>query len=514
MKIAVVGSGVSGLAATWALNEYSEHEVHLYEADSRPGGHANTVPFTVQPGGEKRTVNVDTGFIVFNPYTYPNFLRFLKLYPSISILPTEMTFSISRDQGKFEWAGDNLFTLFCQPYRLLDVNMWRMLYDIFRFNASAKRLVSLWNKQNAEQWEDYSIGDYLDWGSYSDAFRDNYLIPMTAAIWSTPPDKCALDFPARTLIQFLNNHHLLQLTGKPKWLTFQNGSHSYVNAILDKLPQSQLHLSTPIESVNTESGVVLKTVDGREERFDHVVMACHSDTALSILKAGGDITTQETEILSLFKWNKNEAILHSDPKLMPKSTLAWSCWNYLTRSTVDASGKRKANNDEVSLTYGMNALQHIPKDKYGPVLVTLNAPFEPDASTVRGRWRYDHPVLDQHAIEAQNRMYTIQHRRGISFAGAYLNFGFHEDGFTSGLVAASGLPRVKLPFELRFADGGVWDTRTTPKASEKDRVIEWTATFFDVLQAFGIRHVMGRVLGFTLWYYLFLLSLVGIRFEF
>ncbi len=162
----------------------------------------------------------------------------------------------------------------------------------------------------------------------------------------------------------------------------------------------------------------------------------------------------------------------------------------------------------------MNALQHIPKDKYGPVLVTLNAPFEPDASTVRGRWRYDHPVLDQHAIEAQNRMYTIQHRRGISFAGAYLNFGFHEDGFTSGLVAASGLPRVKLPFELRFADGGVWDTRTTPKASEKDRVIEWTATFFDVLQAFGIRHVMGRVLGFTLWYYLFLLSLVGIRFEF
>ncbi|KAK0202216.1 FAD/NAD(P)-binding domain-containing protein [Desarmillaria ectypa] len=507
MKVAVIGSGVAGLAATWALNEYSDHEVHLYEADERPGGHANTVPFSYEgKDGSKRTVKVDTGFIVLNPSTYPNFLRFLKLHPSVEILPTEMTFSVTRDNGKFEWAGSNLATLFCQPWRVLDRNMWRMIYDILRFNASARRLVSIWNKQNAEAWEDYSIGEYLEWGSYSDAFRDNYLIPMTAAIWSTPPDKCALDFPARTLIQFLHNHHLLQLTGKPSWLTFKDGSHAYVNAILSKLPSSQLHLSSAVKSIVTGSKIILTTEDGREESYDHVVMACHSDAVLSILKAGSSVQPKEEEILGLFKWNKNDAVLHSDPKLMPRSNIAWSCWNYLTYSTVDRHGERKANIDQVSLTYGMNALQHISKKNIGPVLVTLNPPFEPDPITIRGRWKYDHPILDGDAIRAQNMMSSIQGTRGITYAGAYLNFGFHEDGFTSGLVAVRDLG-ICLPFELEFVEGGVWDT-SVKKDRPKDWTVEWAAKFFGILQGFGIRHVAGRLLRLVLGYWLWFLGLV------
>ncbi|KAF5328927.1 hypothetical protein D9758_016824 [Tetrapyrgos nigripes] len=489
MKVAIVGSGVSGLAATWLLNEHSDHEVHLYEADDRPGGHANTVRF--YPDKEsKKGIDVDTGFIVFNPSTYPNFLRFLKLHPKIPIAQTEMTFSISRNQGDFEWKGDTLFTVFCQPRRVLDPGMWRMIYDILRFNASAKRLIMRWKAQEGNResrdGEDVVIADYLEREGYSREFQNNYLIPMTAAIWSTPPTKTALSFPFRTLVQFMHNHHLLQLTGKPSWLTIPGGSGQYVNEILKKLPKTQLHLSTPISSLTTLEGsgtgstkVFLTTGSGKSETFDHVIMACHSDETLKILKAGGlsrtvaiepdadaehasvvtsnnsestsssrsssplpslssdsdsvstafdddsgvdvssklkrgpgtglgtedpnssvvgGITPEEEEILSIFQWNRNECVLHNDPRLMPKRRMAWGCWNYLGVPTEDGSEM-----DRVCLIDGMNDLQHISLKEYGPVLVTLNAPpeLQPLKNTVRGRWKYDHPVLDQEAVRAQ-----------------------------------------------------------------------------------------------------------------
>lgn len=192
MKVAVVGSGVSGLAATWLLNEHSEHEVHLFESDTRPGGHANTVPYHFLD----QTIDVDTGFIVFNTITYPNFTRFLGLHPQINILPSQMSFSVSRDGGAFEWAGSSLASLFCQRSRLLDPRMWRLVYDILRFNACARRLAI-----DSGDDEVCSIGDYLVQHGYSDTFRDDYLIPMIAAIWSTPPDKCNMEFPARTLVR-------------------------------------------------------------------------------------------------------------------------------------------------------------------------------------------------------------------------------------------------------------------------------------------------------------------------
>jgi len=289
---------------------------------------------------------------------------------------------------------------------------------------------------------------------------------MTAAIWSTPPDKCFLDFPARTLIQFLYNHHLLQITGKPSWLTIQGGSHNYVNKILSKLPAEQLHLSTPVVALKTikveddqKQKVVLTTTNDEHVQYDHVILACHSDTALEILRAGG-ITEEEECILSQFDWNRNEAVLHSDEKLMPKSRMAWSCWNYLTYTDAYLNGsgsetesesglyskeefqrEKSLNTDvnQVSLTYGMNDLQHLSEAQYGPILVTLNPPFEPDPAKISGRWKYDHPVLDAKAVRAQNEMYKIQNTRSISYAGAYLKYGFHEDGFTSGLLAACSI---------------------------------------------------------------------------
>ncbi|KAJ7028413.1 FAD/NAD(P)-binding domain-containing protein [Mycena alexandri] len=490
MKVAVIGSGVSGLGASWLLNEYSEHEVHLYEVDSRPGGHANTVKFT--PPGKKPEdgVYVDTGFIVFNPSTYPNFIKYLNLH-AIKILPTEMTFSVSRDGGLFEWAGSNLMTIFCQPYRLIDPNMWRLIYDVLRFNACARSIIT--DNSDAE----LSIGEYMDREGYSDSFKDNYLIPMTACIWSTPPDKCALDFPARTLIQFLNNHHLLQITGKPSWLTLEGGSRVYVNKILSKLPKAQLHLSTPVQSVSQvgQGSVRLTTASGVTESYDHVIFACHSDTALSILQAGEGITEEEQRILSMFQWNRNEAVLHSDIELMPKSRLAWSCWNYLTQSVLDSQGKRKANSNQVSLTYGMNDLQHIPEAKYGPVLVTLNPPFEPREGTLAGRYRYDHPVLDAGAVRAQKLMRTIQRTRSISYAGAYLRYGFHEDGFASGLDAARHLiPREALPFEIDL------DVDRKPPSA-------WAAAaFFALFEGTGMKNLVGffgswvlAVVGWCVW---------------
>ncbi|KAI8986057.1 FAD/NAD(P)-binding domain-containing protein [Trametes punicea] len=524
MRVAVVGSGVSGLAATWLLNEHTEHEVHLFEADQRPGGHANTVKFSL-PGEE--AVDVDTiahqiSQIVFNPSTYPNFIKFLKMYPDLAgrILPTEMTFSVSRDLGAFEWAGNNLMTVFCQPSRLLDPDMWRLLYDVLRFNASAQRLL-LEYESTAVRHNEVSIGSYLQEHGYSDSFRDNYLIPMTAAVWSTPPDKCALDFPARTLIQFMYNHHLLQITGKPSWLTLRGGSRTYVQRIISRLPASQLHLSTPIRSVRTTPiydsskkihRVELTTALGETLPFDEVILACHTDTTVEILKTGGGMTHKERRILESFKWNKNEAVLHRDKRLMPVSRLAWSCWNYLTESMTDSAGRYLPNVNRASL-YSltlaalsldwMNELQHLPIEKYGPILVTLNPPFDPEPKLEIGRYQYDHPLLSEEAIKAQAEITSIQRTRGISYAGAWLKYGFHEDGFTSGLRAAAALvgPDVKLPFAIMDAD-------RRPSASAV-----WLARAFDLFEMTGAPVVLGTVFVWLLAMLRTALGLFGVDFS-
>ncbi|EIN12794.1 FAD/NAD(P)-binding domain-containing protein [Punctularia strigosozonata HHB-11173 SS5] len=500
MKVAVVGSGVSGTLTSISplLNEHSKHEVHLYEADSRPGGHANTVRFVPPEGSGHESVDVDTGFIVCNPSTYPNFLGFLRSNGDIKINATEMTFAVSRDRGLFEWAGDNLFTIFCQPWRVLDPRMWELIYDVLRFNACSRELITGTNKRDTAENEQLSIGEYLEREHYSDSFRDNYLIPMTAAVWSTPPDKCSLGFPARTLIKFMHNHHLLQITGKPKWLTIQGGSRSYVRKIISALPDGHLHLSAPVLGISSRANpdavsghtvsVKYKTQDGHEEieEYDHVILACHSDTALSMLAAGdGGASPDEKRILGRVRWNRNVVVLHSDISLMPRRRLAWSCWNYLTESATDENGTSKANNDQVALTYWMNELQHLPEDKHGPVLVTLNPPFEPAPDRTFGRYQYDHPILDAEAVLSQNEMTTIQGKRGISYAGAWLKYGFHEDGFTSGLrAAADHIPAVQAPFGI--------------KSPDRDPDMLWLPIFFHLFERSGAKTVVAVVAGFWL----------------
>ncbi|KAI9681362.1 MAG: hypothetical protein M1817_002645 [Caeruleum heppii] len=493
-KVAVVGSGCSGIGAVWALKSTS-HEVHLYEAESRLGGHTNTVPFEKGP---YRTM-VDSGFIVLNSATYPNFLAFLKQL-GIKAISTDMTFGVSRDQGKFEWAGTSLSAVFTQRSNIFSLRMWRMIFDIIRFNQFALDLLSkeetvegLSNGQDCghhtqkKSRRQETIGEYIEREGYSNAFRDDYLIPMTAAVWSTSPDKVSLDFPAVTLIRFMWNHHLLTtISAKPEWKTIESRSQSYIDAALKNFPQDRIHLSTPIKSLtNDASGrAILTTSSGRTEAYDHVVLATHGNQALDIIR--DNATDEEVDILSGFQTSQNTAVLHSDLSLMPRRRLAWSAWNYVTTSTATTS-----NISQVCLTYNMNILQHIPRSLFGDVLVTLNPLHPPSKALTQGSYVYAHPLYNNAAIRSQALLPRIQNRRGVSYAGAWTKYGFHEDGFSSGLKVAIESLGAELPFE--FVDS-TYSRGRRPVLGWRDwvvRVLVWGVQ--------GMIVVLGWVLEFIGW---------------
>ncbi|KAK5169958.1 hypothetical protein LTR04_005412 [Oleoguttula sp. CCFEE 6159] len=453
-RVAIVGSGVSGLGALWALKN-TPHEVHLYEAADRLGGHTNTAKFELN----RKSTNVDTGFIVLNSATYPNFLAFLKEV-GVKPVPTEMTFGVSRDQGLFEWAGTSLSAVFAQRSNMLRPSMWRMIFDIIRFNQFALDLLSekeeneddpsgangTTAKRSKPRPIQRSIGEYLRQEGYSDSFRDDYLIPMTAAVWSTAPDKCSLDFPALTLVRFMWNHHLLStIAARPTWMTLKGGSKQYIDAIMRDFPAERIHLSTPARHVVNISGdrVMLGLPNGQHEIFDHVVLACHGDQALRLIS--GTATEEEQEIMSAFQTSPNTAYLHSDLSLMPRREIAWSAWNYLTESSTSSPS---SSVDRVSLTYWMNLLQHIPEETFGSVLVTLNPLHAPKEELTQGKWEYHHPLYNTAAIHAQGQLPRIQNTRGISYCGAWTKYGFHEDGFSSGLKVAMEHLEAKLPFDF------------------------------------------------------------------
>ncbi|KAL8703089.1 MAG: hypothetical protein Q9201_003726 [Fulgogasparrea decipioides] len=450
-KVAVVGSGCSGLAALWALQS-TDHEVHLYEADSRLGGHTNTVDFK---HGEN-TTKVDIGFIVMNTATYPNFIAFLK-HIGIKPVDTEMTFGVSRDEGVFEWAGTSLSAIFAQRRNLLSLRMWRMIFDIIRFNQFALDLLSDEEESaidpsgaNGPGFSPYSpkqqqsIGEYLDREGYSEAFRNDYLIPMTAAVWSTAPDKASLEFPAITLVRFLWNHHLLNtVAARPKWMTILGGSQPYIDAVMKDVPDHQVHKRTEVKSLHvlSDGRVAVKMFDS-EALYDHVILATHGDQALNIIQ---DIATpKEKKVLSGFKTSRNTAALHSDLSLMPKRKIAWSSWNYITRTPSSTSSTPSS----VCLTYNMNILQHIPRSQFGDVLVTLNPLHQPNPFLTQGTWTYHHPLYSSEAIRCQKLLPLIQNTRGISYCGAWTKYGFHEDGFSSGLKVAVEHLGARLPFEF------------------------------------------------------------------
>jgi predicted NAD/FAD-binding protein len=390
-----------------------------------------------------------------------------------------MTFGVSRDAGKFEWAGMSLSSIFAQRKNFFKPRMWRLIFDIVRFNQFALDLLTVKGesendltraniKRGQPNADEESIGQYLDREGYSQTFKDDYLIPMTAALWSTSPDKCSLNFSAMTLVRFMWNHHLLNtVSARAPWMTIPGGTKQYIDAVLADFPKC-VHLNSKVTSlIPGKDGVVFLSVNGRTEVFDHVVLATHGDQALEIL--GQAASKQENEILGAFKTSRNVAILHSDLSLMPRRKVAWSAWNYITESPFPPSSKT-TNISKVCLTYWMNLLQHIPELDFGPVLVTLNPLSPPDPRLVQGIWEYSHPMYNAAAIRSQALLPMIQNTRGISYCGAWTKYGFHEDGFSSGLSAAVNHLGAELPFE--FVDS-TFSRGRTPTLTWKNYLVRF-----------------------------------------
>ncbi|MDO9192272.1 MAG: FAD-dependent oxidoreductase [Undibacterium sp.] len=408
-RIAIIGSGISGLASAYFLHR--DHDVVLFEANAYLGGHTNTVDIEL----EGKTVAVDTGFLVFNEQTYPNLIALLKEL-EVGSYATDMSFGVSLDNGNLEWAGTNLDSVFAQRKNLFSLSFLRMLRDILKFNAAAQE-----NLQRCQQSK-ITLGELLEQDGYSDTFRHSYLLPMAAAIWSSSPDDI-LEFPASSFLQFCMNHALLQVNDRPKWRTVKGGGREYVRKIAACLPDIRLH--TPVNAVcRTKTGVQVKTNQGAEN-FDAVIFATHAPDTLWLLT---DANEEEKSVLSSVRYQANTAVLHTDQAQLPRLKKVWSAWNYIGGPA--AKGKGNAMRP-VCVSYLLNQLQDLPLQQ--AVIVTLN-PFTPPASeTILAQFDYDHPVFDNAAIRAQQQLPTIQGKNKAWFAGAWTGYGFHEDGLKSAL---------------------------------------------------------------------------------
>ena len=421
MKIAVIGAGIAGLSAAMRLSESAQ--VTVFEANRYLGGHANTVDLTL----DGVTHPVDTGFLVFNHRTYPQLVRLFNEL-SVPTAPSEMSFAVSVGPHRFEWCGTDLSSLLAQPSNALSPSFWRMLRDVLRFNRQASALAGLpqGSPSAGAIALDEPLGTFLERERYSSAFRDNYLLPMAAAIWSCPM-KTMLEFPLGSFVRFFHNHGLLQIENRPQWHTVQGGSREYVRRIQARL--ADVRVGTPVRQVSRPGGGgagVRVCTDAGTERFDQVVLACHSDQSLRML---ADATDEERAILAAVPYQPNQAWLHTDTRLMPRRRGAWAAWNYLSNGDVDAP--------RVSVTYWLNRLQPLPFET--PVLLSLNPLHEPDRDRVVARFDYEHPIFGRHSAAAQHRLERLQGARATWFAGAWTGYGFHEDGLRSGLAVADAL---------------------------------------------------------------------------
>lgn len=422
MKVAVIGSGIAGLAAAHRLRKAAR--VTLFEAGEHFGGHTHTVDLTLPtPDGRLVTHGVDTGFLVYNERTYPALVElFAQL--DIATAASAMSFSV-QVPGAFEgrpleWSGNSLSTVFSQRRNLLRPRFWRMLAELVRFNRLATHIADAQADAELSQ----PLERFLRAHGFSQAFQDWYLLPMIGCIWSCPTEQM-LRFPVGTLIRFCHNHGLLQVSDRPQWRTVTGGARHYVQRILDDIPDARL--ATPVLSVRRDAnGVDLRTAAGWD-RFDHVVIAAHSDQALALLT---DATDDEHRVLGAIRYQPNQAVLHTDRSVLPSRERTWAAWNY-----ERASGRSDA--PQVCLHYLLNQLQPLPWKQ--PVIVSLN-PVRPIApERILGAYRYAHPVFDEMAVRAQAQLGSIQGRQRTWFAGAWTGYGFHEDGLKSGLSAASGL---------------------------------------------------------------------------
>jgi predicted NAD/FAD-binding protein len=409
VRIAVVGSGISGLASAWLLSR--EHEVTLFEADSHFGGHTHT--HDVEQQG--RSYRIDSGFIVYNPTHYP-LLTALFDWLGVESQPTTMSFSVHSESSGLEYNATTLDTLFCQRRNLVSPRFLGMLRELRRFYREAPALL-------LERDDGTTLGAYLEQHRYGAAFRDEHLIPMASALWSSPASRI-LDFPARYLVQFMANHQLLQVSDRPQWRVVQGGSASYVRALRARWPVRE-RLLCPVLSVRRHANHVQVQSSIGAERFDQLVLACHSGQALALL---ADVTEREHSILGSIPYQANEAVLHTDATVLPVRRKAWAAWNaWLPRD----SGA------PCTVSYCMNLLQGI--DSPEPFVVTLNRTAAIDPDKVLRRMRYDHPVYTSASRAAQARKPEIQGVRRTWFAGAYWGWGFHEDGVRSAVEVAAAL---------------------------------------------------------------------------
>lgn len=419
-KIAVIGAGISGLASAYFLSR--EHDVVLYEAGAYLGGHTNTVDVVL----EGKRFAVDTGFLVFNDVTYPNLIA---LFDELGVASyaTEMSFGVSLDQGAFEWAGTSIDSVFAQRRHALSPAFLGMLKDLLRFNRAAA------GNLEASLKHPLTLGQLINAGGYGAMFRDAYLLPMAAAIWSSAPTDI-LGFPASTFLRFCLNHGLLQITGRPQWRTVLGGARSYVRKIAATLADVRLHAR--VQQVFRQGDKFAVRTGGTEEHYDAVVFATHAPQTLRMLT---DANEAERRLLGAVRYQHNVAYLHTDAALMPQRRKVWSSWNYLGGAVVDGSRP-------VCVSYWLNELQALPCET--DVMVTLNPFLPPQEPHVIARFDYEHPVFDQAAVQAQQQLPSIQGSRGLWFAGAWSGYGFHEDGLKSALRVAADFNLVPAWAEL------------------------------------------------------------------
>lgn len=426
LHIVVVGSGAAGLSAAWLLSK--RHRVTLLEKDDRLGGHAHTA--TV-PGVEAQ--KIDTGFIVYNEPSYPNLTQWFKTM-NVATEDSDMSFAVSRDSGRFEYAGGPALGLLAQRTMPFKPRFWRMLKDLLRFYREAPK--------NIPENSELSLGDYLQQHGYSRDFIQDHLLPFGAAIWSTSKTRM-LDYPAASFIRFCENHGLLKITDRPQWRTVTGGSEQYVNAVKQSLGDDSVVVNFAVSSIERhEDHVVVRSRAGQEISADHVVIATHADQALECLETP---TSDEIKLLSTFDYESNLAILHTDISVMPKRRRAWCSWNYVEDTGDDHS--------QVSLSYWMNKLQNIDSDTQ--YMVTLNPSVPPPAETILRTQVYQHPVFTAETWEAQQSLWSLQGKNRTWFCGSYFGSGFHEDAVQAGFAVAEQLGGMDRPWQVDNPSGRI-----------------------------------------------------------
>jgi uncharacterized protein len=413
VRVAIIGSGIAGLGCAWLLRQQG-CEVSLFEANHYLGGHTHTVDVAL----DGVSAPVDTGFLVYNDRTYP---KLIALFDELGIIsaPSTMSFSVRSDLGRVEWAGTDLGSLLAQPGNALRPRFWRMLGDLLRFNRETTAM------HLEDRVYDVTIGEYLNAGDYSMPFREWYLLPMAAAIWSVP-ERDVLDFPLPTFVCFCHHHGLLQISGRPQWRTVVGGARTYVDRIAAGL--SDIRLSSPVRRVRRRlDSVEVSTDSVHGERFDQVVLACHSEQALTLL---ADASGEEARLLRSIRYQANRVLLHTDTRLMPTRRRAWAAWNYIAPADIAAG-------NPVAVSYWLNRLQPLPFQT--PLMITLNPPFEPRRETLIAEFEYSHPMVKGVSETAQQRLAHLQGEQRTWYAGAWMGHGFHEDGLASAHIVAEGI---------------------------------------------------------------------------